>query len=1188
MNRLALIAMLVLADCCFAQVANPTIPDAALKGLTRRESDTPGLVIETTARTGALDVLIFVDGGKVVLTAGDDKVVRAWDVTEQGLKPSRDWPTLRWPVFREARGNIYTMALHPKNKSVLVAGNDQTASGFGAAIIDRETGNLLAATPRATSGLTGSVWASTFSPSGKRAALGTESGGVWVWEIEAGTIKQVAIHRQGARGDPQLDFVRFLGFDGENSLISIGGNGDILQIDLIAGTSQTLVKSGEPIATPIVRSADGSTVAWVPESESTDRSNLCVAPFPAMSPIRKIRLDVGSGAKEGIAGIPHRVGLSADGKVAAVAVRDTDDFNHPSRKDIQFYRELGGHIITVDLSNNSPIWVPGPTQSLYAEGIAFHPTKPTMIAVAGGDDHELALHDLASGQPIGPAVTTSGVHGLWNCTTSADGRYVAFQPERDPLPMHPNRRGMGPWRVFDLQELQVANEKSFDAESVSKEAADGKNGDGWRVVTRLAGKADNSQWYLVAPGTTTEIRLEWNRAMDEFPRCFTFVPKDPTKGRQTTQLLVGHYWGFSAFDCVIGTDQEDKPLIRRTRTFRGHEGYVTGISISADCTRVVTSSRDLTICGWSLGTWQHHPKLGAEFLERDGKLIAGKIAPGSPIWEMGVSTGDEILAVASVDPVDRHKLKVVYSTGDDWGAEKKGKTGDIVTADFPVGGTTYLTWKSSAGPVRQLTSLVERPLWRFFPQGDDWVMWRWRDFFYASSTNGDGRIGWQKSFRLEEKRTPVFYRAEQFRSEFQRPDKLREMLNDWRDDGTALHRFAAFEPPIVAMETPTQVAADGEITVKITLSPRGVTANQAPEQLLFWVNDCLYKNLPADATLPAPERIGGAISVEVRVPATMLRGGANVLFAQVYSHAGIRGDSRPIAVTCARQPAKPKLYGRFFGVGDYSASRLPNLRSNGDAGVLVKAWQSQKGKAFEEIDAVAVVDRAATPARILEEIRALAKAARPEDIVILSLGGHGARRKQFQDRLDHKKLPQQSLAGMGNFAYLTGNFDLKRVAETTLDFERIQEAFSRVNAHKLILLDTCHSGEATATAVDPEANPLRVLGKHGVGCAILSACQSGEEAQEDASTVLDVDGQAAGLFTIALRRMIACEKSAFNPADVNHDGKLDVEEFAAGVAEHVGWIVKVEAPGAGLEGVKHQKPDRYVPEASQRVRLVVK
>jgi len=65
-------------------------------------------------------------------------------------------------------------------------------------------------------------------------------------------------------------------------------------------------------------------------------------------------------------------------------------------------------------------------------------------------------------------------------------------------------------------------------------------------------------------------------------------------------------------------------------------------------------------------------------------------------------------------------------------------------------GREYIfVWKHDDKEKIQLTTNRQRPLWRFFPTrpgsggGTDWVIWRWRDFYYdTNSVAADRLLGW--------------------------------------------------------------------------------------------------------------------------------------------------------------------------------------------------------------------------------------------------------------------------------------------------------------------------------------------------------------------------------------------------------------------------------------------------------------
>ena len=111
----------------------------------RRKRSTPGLVLDLGARHGACDELIFTPDGKELLAAGDDKVVRCWRVA--GRKLDADHPReLRWPIYREWRGNIYGMALAKSaNGDLIAVGGNGYRQGMVAVM--RKSGEIVHVVP---------------------------------------------------------------------------------------------------------------------------------------------------------------------------------------------------------------------------------------------------------------------------------------------------------------------------------------------------------------------------------------------------------------------------------------------------------------------------------------------------------------------------------------------------------------------------------------------------------------------------------------------------------------------------------------------------------------------------------------------------------------------------------------------------------------------------------------------------------------------------------------------------------------------------------------------------------------------------------------------------------------------------------------------------------------------------------
>src|SRR5262249_45827845 len=138
----------------------------------------------------------------------------------------------------------------------------------------------------------------------------------------------------------------------------------------------------------------------------------------------------------------------------------------------------------------------------------------------------------------------------------------------------------------------------------------------------------------------------------------------------------------------------------------------------------------------------------------------------------------------------------------------------------------------------------QRPLWRFLPTRDgEWVLWMWRNSFYDTSTRGDFFIGWHvNSSDLD--REPAFYRAEQFRKHFERPDVIDKLLLT-HDVRAALHlvsdtplrqRFDDREPPAVQVELgAVRPGQDVQATVRVT--PHGDNPDFQPHTAELWIND---------------------------------------------------------------------------------------------------------------------------------------------------------------------------------------------------------------------------------------------------------------------------------------------------------------------------------------------------------------
>ncbi len=1250
----------------------------------RREYFTPGLVVETGARRGACDVLTFTRDGVHLLAVGDDKVVRVWRYTPgKGLEPA-DRPILRWRTWHESRGNIYALALSPdkEQRYVAIGGHGMSSRGSSVAVLDRLTGATRHAFTGSKNTDHGTIWSMAFAPSGKQVAYGAQDGSVWVWDLKDGEAtepRRLNWHyniKNGKAEYPEFNYVRFVHYLDEDTLLSVAQNGQVLEwtVPPPGGKFRWRERFRFTLAAihHVIISPDGRWLAAAPER---GLPQVEMRSLPNGEARRLINFEDGH--------YPHRLAFDPTHNRLAVGVRV---IALPQPGVNNFYKEIEGYVALCDLSVPNPRPVRGPPVTYNPEAIAIHPDG-NHLAVAGGDDHEVTLWDLRTGKKVneirGPGT------GLWAVALSPDARYLGLKDRRNRNPASPNDRGAGPWRVFDLQlrtwakpkgavkDEVVARDKTLpgklaeferligllkgrlanspraedrarvavfekalaknaeagaaarfeemvrflgaaktsqavgvaplvrQAEPLARQARERleaveladllkarpapDHAAGWRILHSLekgiavenmpnlqnSDRQNAYYWFVRSPaGKYYVIPLHHDR--DRLPRCYAFLP--PRKGAPV-RLAVGHLWGVSVFDLT-----SSGPVLRRI--LRGHEGEVMALDVVENKKRLVmvTVSRDQTVAAWSLEDWPSHPELGGHFILLNGQLLVNDVDGGSPAWEAGLTRGDEIVA-----------LGVMGSAGKEYVFNRIGphpRFGDPVknprlkdpenalkVLQNPVPGRElYFGWKREGRKelIEQLTSVYQRPVWRFFPTHDgEWVLWRWRDYYYDTSTNGDFFIGWQRSYD-DPLRTPDYYKAEQFRKQFHSPDRIKATLTNWKDSAK-LVSFLDIEPPKVMVKV-IRKTAEG-VTVDLTAVPSRSGENHELERAQLWVNDYRYEDWPTRAAL-RPDPTTGAFGQSVFIPWEKLRSGVNKLTLQCYNRGGARGEARPAAVANPTARRKPDLYGVFIGVSDYRKSNPPqaSLQSAKDASEMASVWAKAGKGLYQNIHiAPPLLDADVTSARILAQLEALKGKVKPDDRLVFHLGGHGTRVEELRDAF---KLPEEQLRGLGTFLFCCADFDFKRLRETTVSFDRLYEELVGLPCHKILVLDACHAGDTRTGLENPKANPVRILTQDGVGPIILAACRPEQSAFEHPAVDF---GKTFGVFSAAVRRTL---QEAFAEADRNKNGTLEPGELFTEVVVQTQAVLGDLRDGGVLQERDQQTPVAFLPSLNENLRLV--
>jgi WD40 repeat protein len=1116
----------------------------------RRSRDEPEMFIEAGGRSGTCDALVFSPDGKYLYAGGDDKVVRAWEVGRDGLDAGT-MRTFRWPVWREQRGGIKALGVHPTDGSIVVGGYGLKNS---LVVLIDANGEI-----RATNDVDGkwmhsaNVMVAAFVPDGKSVVYGTSDGKLWSWDLAHGGVEIGAHPLPAGKEANRPRLIRFLD---ANTFLSASQFGDIRKGTRAAG--RWTVTAAFSVLDLVQATVGGKPPAGGYEiyraDVSADRAWLACAVDPEY-----LFLCTVDGKTPKAHKIPSsHVRSLAFGPTGTLAIAVADLHKSTFRLDrndsIQLFDTPTGPG-ALKLSSSL-------SHTYRAEAMAWHPDG--RLAVAGGDNHEVTLW--TPGRPDAPVSVVRGKgRCLWDVRVGKKGESILFRPVRDPNSENPNERGKGPWVAFDYTRARVLPSATDTPVDVRTTEA------GWSIEPS---KQDRFVWQAVLRSGEKErarhdLVLDPNR--DEQPRCYCFLP---TETGQPTRVLVGHYYGFSVFALT-------RELAVREALYTGHAGDVTSIAADASGTWCVTAGADQMLTGWSLAPLDTGA-FGAKLQVNGGKLIVAGVESGGPAWEMGLRRNDEIVLAAHTKG---KTSTILYALRGKYSArtidEDVGKRETALDAlrQPELGTEYYLGWKRGEDVLENLSTVRRRPLWRFFPafdennQVDQWVAWIWKGGHYAASSSGDYLVGWQlNDVETITRKSPHFYKADAFArvlkdNAYKRPSVVLGLMRD-RDLGKALRTLAGDNPmptvigrmePAPPRLTPRtgKVTLNG-LTLDIQVEAReraGSNPDLLPQRVELWVND--HRVLKKD-NLSGKEPYVNTIEV----PKSAFRYGENQVTLLTFNAAGGRGEDR-VKVICDRKEQPSQLHGLLVGINKYNSPDLkadgtrefgPLNRAKDDAVTLDERWRLHAGadRLFTSAKGlITTLDEKAQRDDILSALDNLAKTTTPDDQVVVFLAGHG----DFVEKKggDRKEPPV--------FVYCCPNYTRAKWEQTGVTAAEVFDRLANCPARKMVLIDACRSGQSA------DAYAMRQFAPDGQGPVVITGCDQAELSFED-------EKLGHGLFTAAVLEALGPQ---LDKADANHDGKLDSKELFA--------YVKTRLPGL-LEQTGHigerQNPQAFPPEFSPK------
>jgi WD40 repeat protein/uncharacterized caspase-like protein len=1071
----------------------------------------PWLRINVGGHTAAVRGLAFTPDSTRLCSAGLDQAVQVWNLRAVFRDLRRVFlreRTIRWPVARGLRGSIYALAAAPDDGLLAFGGYGAIERLGDVFLVDPVAGTLL----KVLEGHQQTVCSLAFSGDGKWLASMDVAGQAMLWKRDAWepiTLRQPDRKTYGPKNAAliqQQPKFRPIAFAGSSHVVfplfeAAGDNGLLeWKLGLASVTDperpRTLDSVHRGMVTALAASRDGSRLA------SGDlEGNLYLwdltrggRPDPLKAGAPVVSLSFSPDSETLVVGTA--IGVQSERSQLQI-------WNVRGRK-IERRRTLPDHVYACSVSPDGQ-----------------------KVAYSGGEDNEVFLEPLRDG---GDAVRLRG--------NAKRILKVAFAKQE---PFYRIAFGTG---VHQRGFNDYANlEATFDPERLELESGDPPNPADWLRADWLRG-----EWRaeLVGPRTLQLYRgkvakgsITLDPTMGGMPRCYCWIPDRQGK----------------PFAIAAGTDQQNSIYVYRLvekgpcpilRHFRGHHDYVTSVGVSRDLRYLASGSADGTIRFWSLaGLGQGRAPLGrwgADFAVQGEQLVVTEIHEAGPLFRRGLRPGDVLEGIR-------------WHDGQREQSEQQAAAMLKRLQDLSWTKTVFFETarNGAARPAFQRVPAWE-PLATLFVCSDrEWAFWT-PEGYYDASVNGHTLFGWQVNRGLDA--LPDFYRADQFRRRLERPDVMRRLLPVGSLEG-ALQQ-AAVRPPAETHEIlPKQIAATPRVEI---LSPRpGTLIQQTSTRVTARI-----KMPSAGHLLRAKVFANGVVAPKRQlIDQRQLEDGSELTYAwdvalptdeQNLIQLVVATDAPTAAFSNvlverdqpeSPQPERPaKLYLLAVGINQYRDAEVPRLSySVADAEAVAAALKSRSRGLYALDEAAILTNRDVTPETWRESLQQLSEklkeVARPDDLLVLFLAGHGIVDDQTQQ-----------------YYFLGHDFrlaDLDQGEYTKCISWDDFRALADVPCRKLALLDTCHSGAVQPLRSYHLKTAVRALQEDVIFTVTASAGHEKAAEKKD---------WGHGVFTKCLLEALE------GRADDSRDGVVTLDEVVTYVTESVASLTeRRQNPTAGPEEI---------------------
>ncbi|CAN5904588.1 hypothetical protein BH23PLA1_BH23PLA1_00170 [soil metagenome] len=923
-------------------------PEAGGQEGVRVNPDDPRLVVSPGGHTAPVRSLIFTeaaDGGRLLLSAGFDKVIHVWNLDDGRPRLVR---TLRPPIFRGPAGSIYAMALTPQadaqNQRLLAVGGYGVRSSRGTITLfrfpgtkDLETGDVADVleegypdlqNQKIPQGHTDTVTCLAFDPSGTVLVSASLDGTVRLWDVAR---RQTTAVLQGDRHLRELPQLREL-----NRVLSplppIQPQGlalisDGQRLRLVVGDAGSMNDPGVMIrlwditqpAQPVLL---GRTAVPVPAGlEDTWINALAISPDGRLVVVGQengllTRFDL---TDRGLANPVHLATHPQQGPIEALAF--TQDKQGPlrlvtsilSRRPAPTERPVVDCDIEVwDLSGGRTDQKVSVARTNNLVHVCAFTTDDRLVVFSGGDAQGLYFHDPA-GRPV--AALEGRGRSLWDVGFAPDSQGLGFSRLR---PDHPH----APQTYEGLDFLGVGATNYRRAELHRAIPSMG----GWRIepINRLELK-------VVIPGGLGG-RILLDEKKDRRWWDYSFLPDG--KGGYRPVVTVACEGGVLFFKI-----RNDGEPCRRLRHFSGHNGPTYTLAPSPDGRWLATGSADQTIGLWSLEGCETRPPLGAELelYQPPGQerpwFKVNTVMPSGFAAEMGLQAGDYItdwkIDLSKLDRPIQHFKEVPWAF-DNLEPNQRvevqiHRRNSQTKVWFRPGPEMFDGWVG--------TSKRDNPaLTLFADHGGEWVAWMPQGYYETSAKGDREYLGWHRN-RIALAGATDFAPADAYEATFRQPAVLATLIRT-ADPLAALRAAArpaevALDPapappqvmdpppivetprppplPVVQITTPAGVSPDAPLVTDGAVLRLAVQATAGPalefgtpgrpiQSLEVKLDNWTFQSISPEDAKPVVR-----LSHELDVP---LRPGRQFLSVSAVDDLG-RGAERPVGFEVIYNPPQP-------------------------------------------------------------------------------------------------------------------------------------------------------------------------------------------------------------------------------------------------------------------------------------------